>query len=229
MIIQKIFTSSAIVLSLLSISLLSYSAPTSVSTGKYITITNNTGSSQKFYFELSNQPKYVITQTLMNKFKALTYPCSFPASPYVGQGNSQTCSFTMPDGQSQNMPLKYYNLQTLSLAVSAGDNHYPQGNCNTTMGEIYINNSTDSYDISLVNGQNFNMKIVPSHSGAQPINLNTDTLSAIKSIHGIYPPGCDTCTAGRGAPDSKANPAKNTQNCPAYPSGTMDAGSCCNV
>jgi hypothetical protein len=198
-------------------------------TGKSITISNMTGQTQTFYFmvdKISSIPTEVVSQ-----YKTLTHPCLYPKSDYSGQGNKLTCHLTLNDKSSQKIPLNGFSQASPVIDVSAGEGHYPLGPCNTTVAEFTLNSGgSDHYDVSLVNGQNFNVKIAPSNSGATTIDLNSANLSVIKKTQGVFPPGCTICVhGGKPAPTWAGNPP-STQNCPAYPyknSGSiMPAGSC---
>jgi Thaumatin family len=118
----------------------------------------------------------------------------------------------------------------LIIAVSAQQDHFPQGPCNTTIAEFTINdNGLDSYDISLVNGQNFNMEIASDKPTTNPnIKLDTTDLATIKKTLGVFPPGCSRCVDGVGVPPAWQGNGTTTQNCPGYgkPPGPMPMGSC---
>ncbi|WP_298622339.1 thaumatin family protein [uncultured Legionella sp.] len=115
------------------------------------------------------------------------------------------------------------------VSISAEENHFPQGPCNTTLAEFTLDDENlDSYDVSLVNGQNLNMTIQADTSN-KPIILNSSNLNVIKNTYGVYPPGCSRCVDGIGIPPAWAGePQKNTQNCPGYglTPGPMPQGSC---
>lgn len=207
------------------------------SRGETVTIVNDTGANQTVYFMITHP---IISKTgnptlraqVVTTFNALTYPCQFPSSPYSGNGNDETCHFVLPSGKFQAMPLSMLPAGQVSLAISAGKNHFPEGPCNTTLAEITLNQEgNDAYDISLVNGRSFDMKLevntmmLANTAGA---SIVLDSSSDPKTTLGVYPIGCSACVDGQGvAPAWKGN-GSTTQNCPGYgrPPGPMPAGSC---
>ncbi|MDC0534528.1 thaumatin family protein [Francisellaceae bacterium] len=214
----------------LSCSQLGFSA-SSPNSNKSITITNKTGQTNTFYFmvdKISKIPDAVVTQ-----YKNLPHPCVYPKSVYSGQGNALTCHLSLDNNQSQKIPLDGFSQTSPVIDVSAGEGHYPLGPCNTTVAEFTLNSGGyDHYDVSLVNGQNYNVKVVSSNANATTIDLKSNNLSEIKKTLGVFPPGCTICVhGGKPAPVWKGNsgpPA--TQNCPAYPfrntGSQMPSGSC---
>jgi hypothetical protein len=202
--------------------------------GNTITITNNTSKDQVIYLQLEQGNGQPLSPEAKSYYQD-KLRCQFPTDPYSGQGNDHTCHFTLTKSNSTNVAISAAetNLSPgkLIVSISAEENHYPQGPCNTTLAEFTLNDhSLDSYDVSLVNGQNFNMSI-QSDTGNPPIVLNSSNLDTIKSTLGVYPPGCSQCVDGVGTPPAwKGAPEKNTQNCPGYKEppapGPMPKGSC---
>jgi hypothetical protein len=198
----------------------------SMAHARSVTIVNNTGVDGIFYLEMQNPN--TIPGNVIIEYAKLPNPCIFNTNIYAGYGNLETCYMSLPSGQSQALSLDEFGDGQLEYAVTGGGIlHYPQGNCNTTLAEIttYSDGNNDAYDISLVNGQNLNVTITSSN-GAE-IVLNTNSLSEILQITGVYPPGCDICT-GSQSPPTWAGNGGTTQNCPAYgqPNNQMPAGSC---
>lgn len=196
-----------------------------------ITIVNQTSKDHVIYFQIDNIKP--IPQATQAFYKNLNYPCIFPENSYSGDGNVNTCHFSLPQGESQVMPL---NVSAglpegkFIVAVSAQQDHFPQGPCNTTIAELTLNdNGRDAYDISLVNGQNFNMEISSDKPSNNPsITLNSNNLEVIKKTLGVFPPGCSRCVDGLGVPPAWQGNGTTTQNCPGYgkPAGPMPKGSC---
>ncbi|WP_119327921.1 hypothetical protein [Cysteiniphilum halobium] len=175
----------------------------SPNTGKSISIINNTGQDQTFYFMVANVP--TIPSAVKLSFKKLKYPCLYTS----GQGNAQTCHVKIPNGDSQSIPLDgFTHTSTLHLDISSGEGHWPLGPCPTTVVEFVLNSGgSDHYDVSLVNGQNFNVK-VESMAGGKTINLNTSNLSQILTLPGVFPPGCDGCAVSLAPPTWPGCPGK---------------------
>jgi hypothetical protein len=140
------------------------------------------------------------------------------------------CSFPLGPGGGQDLPTdgKFLNV-TLSF------NSYP--GCNVTLGELDLNNpawTEDTANISLVNGWSNDVEIIAAGadggrgartrpdgsfsgaaSAAEPDGVTlgpTQGPSNNSSVFGVYPNGCDVCTA-------KQNPPCNIQKC-----GDPDAG-----
>ncbi|MCF6764612.1 hypothetical protein L3V82_02420 [Thiotrichales bacterium 19S3-7] len=180
----------------------------STNAGKSIVIVNNTGQTQTFYFMVANVNP--IPSAVVKAFNALKYPCIYTK----GQGNAQTCNFTMANNEKQGIPLDNFTTETLHMNITAGSGHWPIGPCPTTNVEIVLNSGgSDHYDVSLVNGQNFNIKLT-SEAGGKSIDLNTDNLADILKLPGVFPPGCDGCAVSISPP--------TWANCP----GKVPASSC---
>ncbi len=200
--------------------------------GNTITIVNNTSKNQLIYLQLEQNNRHPLSQKTKTYYNS-TIGCLFPDNPYSGQGNEHTCHFSLSKNSSVAVAIganeTHLNPGKLMLSISAGENHYPQGPCNTTLAEFTLDdNGRDTYDVSLVNGQNFNMSI-QSDMGNPVVVLNSSKLATIKSTLGVYPPGCSRCIDGLGvAPAWGGDPQKNTQNCPGYgrAPGPMPANSC---
>lgn len=193
--------------------------------GQSITVVNNTGEAQRFYFDVKIAS---IPKDIVKAYNALEYPCRYPSGKYSPQGTQTTCHFDLPHKMSQAMPITGFGTGTLTIDISAGDFHIPQGPCNTTLAEFTLNGGgADSYDISLVNGRSFNMQIASS-AGGQTIALNKG--DDPKTTLGVYPVGCSKCVDNVGiAPAAPAVPGvSTTANCPGFgrPAGPMPTGSC---
>lgn len=201
--------------------------------GNTITITNNTSEDQVIYLQLEQGNGQQLSSETKTYYQN-TIGCTFPDDPAGGQGNDHTCHFILTKNNSTSVAIganeTHLNPGKLIVSISAEENHYPQGPCNTTLAEFTLDdNNLDSYDVSLVNGQNFNMSI-QSDTGNPPISLNSSNLKTIKKTLGVYPPGCSRCVDGIGVPPAwPGEPQKNTQNCPGFsikPPGPMPKGSC---
>ncbi|WP_119342622.1 thaumatin family protein [Facilibium subflavum] len=195
-------------LSILSSASITSAAPdeqviSGINAKKSITIVNKTGQSQTFYFMVANVNP--IPSNIIASFKALKpYPCLYTK----GQGNAQTCNVTIPDGEQQVIPLSGFSIPTLHLDITGGKGQWPLGPCPTTTVEFVLNsNNADHYDVSLVNGQNFNVKVT-SAAGGKPIILNTDNLAQILQLPGVFPPGCDGCAVSINPPTWPQCPGK---------------------
>lgn len=190
--------------------------------GTSIEIVNNTGQDQLIYFMIDTP---VIPNTAKDKYGKLHYPCVYPSNPYSGNGNGDTtCNFSLPNGKSQTMSLDVLPQGKVSLAISAGKNHFPKGPCNTTLAEMTINDTgKDGYDISLVNGRSFDMQITSDNG--QTITLDSNDP---KKTLGVFPVGCSRCVDNIGVAPNFAGNGSTTQNCPGYGRevGPMPAGSC---
>ena len=174
-----------------------------INAGKSITIVNHTGQSQRFYFMVANVSP--IPQSVISAFKVLSpYPCLYTK----GQGNGQTCHVTIPNQAEQVIPLDQFQTPMLHIDITAGKGHWPLGPCPTTVAEFVLNSGGfDHYDVSLVNGQNFNVKLV-SAAGGKTTDLNTDNLSEILQLPGVFPPGCDGCAVSISPPTWPNCPGK---------------------
>ena len=193
----------------------------SATRGESIVVTNNTGQDQVIYFMIDFP---AIPSSAKTAYSKLVYPCIYPSDPFSGDGNDQTCHFSLPNGKSQTMPLTLLPAGKVILAISAGKSHFPKGPCNTTLAEITLNDGgTDGYDISLVNGRSFDIQIAPTTG--QTITLSSQDP---RKTLGVFPIGCSRCVDNIGvAPNFEGN-GTTTQNCPGYgrPPGPMPAGSC---
>ncbi len=111
--------------------------------------------------------------------------------------NPWICSFFLDDKAELAIP---FGRGTKIMPVFALNNP-PWGNCPTTMAEFTLadpgNRNQDSYDISLVNGHNFNVSITPSFGEIVQVRSATGN-SANK---GVYPLGCDGCSKSINPPD----------------------------
>lgn len=199
--------------------------------GETVTIVNKTSRTQTVYLmvqypAISQHANPTLRAAIVAQFGALTYPCRFPTSPYSGNGNGDTtCNFALPSGASQAMPLGKLPGGKVSLAISAGENHFPQGPCNTTLAEITLNDrGVDAYDISLVNGRSFAMTLKATNGTSIALAAGSDP----RKILGVYPVGCSACVDGKGVAPAFPSSGPTTQNCPGFnrPPGPMPNGSC---
>jgi hypothetical protein len=111
------------------------------------------------------------------------------------QGSGLNCDFEMSKRTSRHMPLagKYLNA-TISFDKPV--------TCNTTKAEININNPLwyDIADISLVDGFNKSVAI-DIVSNVESLMLGPPNgVSGNEMVFGLYPNGCDICTARQSPP-----------------------------
>lgn len=122
------------------------------------------------------------------------------------------CSFTILKGKN-----KVLNLSKGGINLSVGLDREPMGPCPTTMFEINIspndNKTHDHYDVSLVNGFNYSIEIIPSSGTATTlVTKATGNQNAI----GVFPLGCSECISKNSVPPPWDNCPGNSSSCGAY-------------
>jgi Thaumatin family len=122
----------------------------------------------------------------------------------VTPGNSSICSFPLAGGASQSLPFGKGCQTSFAIAV----NNPPWGDCPLTQAEFTLQGagSMDTYDVSLVNGFNVGMSIVPSTgTTAGPATSATGN----QNNTGVFPFLCDGCAVSISPPQPPTFP-----NCP---------------
>lgn len=167
-----------------------------------ITVHNQLGGARKFYLGFTGS---------MSCYAQSDFPfCNFETA--------LACSFTLQANQSKTIEFSKGCKVSPAIAVD----NLPWGPCPTTLGELTLSDgSTDTYDISLVNGFSVAMKLVPS--SGQTISVTTATGN--HNNPGVYPLGCDICTGSENPPTWPGCPGKSypsechagTQNDPSPP------------
>ena len=150
---------------------------------------------------------------------------TYTADYFNNQGctmyRSDRCSLVIAAGKTKTL-----NLNKGGIDLSAGLDREPMGPCPTTMFEINIspkdNASHDHYDVSLVNGFNYSIQIVPSTGTATtPVTRATGNQNAV----GVFPLGCSECIALNSVPPAWENCPGNSSSCGAH-SQCYSAGEC---
>ncbi len=135
--------------------------------------------------------------------------------------HADRCKFTIAGSRT-----KVLKFNKGGINLSAGLNQEPMGPCRTTMFEINMspkdNPAHDHYDVSLVNGFNFSIKIVPTKGTATTlVTKATGNQNAI----GVFPLGCSECIALNSVPPAWDNCPGNPSSCGAH-SQCYSAGEC---
>ncbi len=115
------------------------------------------------------------------------------------------CKLTVLKGRN-----KVLNLNKGGIDLSGGLDNEPMGPCPTTMFEINIspeNTTTDSFDVSLVNGFNYSMQITTSDG---PATANVTKATGNQKALGVFPLGCTQCVSQNSKPPTY-------ENCPGDP------------
>ena len=98
------------------------------------------------------------------------------------------CKFVIPKGKDAH---KILNLSKGGIDLSVGLDCEPMGPCPTTMFEINMspndNKPHDHYDVSLVNGFNYSLQIIPSAGTSTTLVTKA---SGNHSAVGVFPLGC---------------------------------------
>ena len=126
------------------------------------------------------------------------FPCT------VTKGNPSICSFPLAAGASQSLPFGKSCQTSFAIAI----NNPPWGDCPLTQAEFTLQGagSMDTYDVSLVNGFNVGMSIVPSTgTTAGPATSGTGN----QNNTGVFPLLCDGCAVSISPPQPPTFP-----NCP---------------
>jgi len=112
------------------------------------------------------------------------------ALPFCLASGALTCAFPLAAHAEQSLPLagKYLNV---TLAFNA-----PVG-CGSTKAELNLNNPKwyDTLDVSLVDGYSNDVKIE-----ADKVTLGPNLPSGNERVLGVFPLGCDVCTARQSPP-----------------------------
>jgi hypothetical protein len=137
----------------------------------------------------------------------------YTAEDFQSQGcdvyRSDRCSITVPKGSSKTL-----NLDMGGINISGGLDNEPMGSCPTTMFEINIsapdNSMHDQFDLSLVNGFNYSMKI--SSSTGVSTKYVTQATGNSDGL-GVFPLGCTQCVSQGSNPPAWNNCPGNTSSC----------------
>jgi hypothetical protein len=149
-----------------------------------ITVRNETGNRQKVYLGFSG------TSFGCYDKAAFAAYCSFDtANPWV-------CTFSLDDKAEKKIPFG----KGCKVSTVFALNNLPWGPCPTTMAEFTLsdggNFNQDTYDVSLVNGHNFNVAITPTTGEA----IRVVSATGNKGNRGVYPLGCDACSKSDNPP-----------------------------
>ena len=159
-----------------------------------VTITNSTTGSLTIYIGFNGAS--------LGPYSQGDFPfCTFPAG-----GNQYACSFTLGSGKSQPISLTKGNF---NVAISANILVWSAcgGGTGLTMAELNLNTpqNQDWYDVSLVNGFNYGVSIIPVTGSAITVTSATGN----SKNPGVYPLGCDICTGPSAPPTGPGCPGKN--------------------
>jgi hypothetical protein len=134
--------------------------------------------------------------------------------------NKQGCNMYRPDRCSfiiNKGKFKTLNLSKGGIDLSVGLDHEPMGPCPTTMFEINIspndNKTHDHYDVSLVNGFNYSIQLIPSAGTATTkVTKATGNQDAV----GVFPLGCTECISKGSVPPTWDDCPGNPSSCGAH-------------
>jgi len=122
---------------------------------------------------------------------------------------SDRCSLIIPKRTSKTL-----NLNKGCINLSGGLDNEPMGPCPTTMFEINIcppdNKTHDHFDLSLVNGFNYSMRIISS-SGSETTHVTKATGN--HDAVGVFPLGCTQCISKGSNPPHWSNCPGNPESC----------------
>ncbi len=167
-----------------------------LSVNRKLTIHNGTGNPVTVYLGFSGN-------TLGCYSPADFSFCSFDT------GNAVVCRFSLDTGADQ--PIDFSRSCKVSPAVSV--NCMPWGPCPCTLAEFTFadanNRNQDTYDISLVNGMNVLMSIVPT-TGKK---IEITSAGGNQGNAGVYPLGCDGCAVSIQPPPWPNCPPKDQSQC----------------
>ncbi len=124
------------------------------------------------------------------------------------------CKFVIPRSKDAH---KILNLSKGGINLSVGLDGEPMGPCPTTMFEINMspndNKTHDHYDVSLVNGFNYSIQIIPSAgTSTTPVTKATGNHNAV----GVFPLGCSECIALNSVPPPWQDCPGNSSSCGKY-------------
>ncbi len=150
---------------------------------------------------------------------------TYTAGDFINQGcamyKADRCKFVIPAGKPKTL-----NLNKGGIDLSVGLDHEPMGPCPATMFEINIspkdNPTHDHFDVSLVNGFNYSIQIIP-YAGTKTTQVTKATGN--QNAVGVFPLGCSECIALNSVPPAWDNCPGNSSSCGAH-SQCYSAGEC---
>lgn len=162
--------------------------PLAAAFARTLTINNNSG---------KNTIVYIVFATGLTG-NGGTYTADYFNNQDCKMYRADRCSFTVNKGKSKTL-----NLSKGGINLSVGLDHEPMGPCPTTMFEINIspndNRAHDHYDVSLVNGFNYSIQLIPSAgTSTTPVTKATGNHNAV----GVFPLGCSECISKNSVPPS---------------------------
>lgn len=154
---------------------------------------------------LSGMPQVTVNGTAVLTYPTSTSkPCIADIKKSTNNNNCTPGKCTFPSGTTFTFGLQCTGV-TLTFQAGMGVK------CGNTQAEFRLGPSGSTYDVSLVNGFNKQVKI---EGGATSITANS---ASVRNVDGIYPYGCSTCvgriSADCGYSQRKKYPCNTKNNC----------------